>query len=83
MYKFLFSFLCFLALVGTASALPKSTTTYYQSCSYVWTYNDATGYMDQVYVCGDPIPEPAVEEEVPYEGCYYGEDCYDDYVGDP
>ncbi len=71
---------------GIASALPKggSSGTYHQNCYYTWVYDDYSGYMEQVYICGDTIYMPAGEEDdVPYEGCYYGEDCYDDYVTDP
>ena len=80
--------LCFLVLclvAGMSFGLPKSgSTTYHQNCYYAWTYNETTGYMDQTYICGEVIPDLyEVEDDVPYEGCYYGEDCYDDYVGDP
>ena len=74
-------FFCVILSADIASALPKSSTMPAVLCDTV-VVQDASGQLTVYLDC-----QPSGTEEDTYEdssdGCYYGEDCYDNYVEYP
>lgn len=76
------SVVCLALCAGTVAALPPSSTQPAMLCEPV-IVQDSNGNL-YVYTNCQPSASYEAYEEGDYSGgCYYGEDCYDNYVEYP